>query len=114
MSSATKVVEAYINLVFQISCIQGIILTKVAEETQKDETLRMLIECLRSGHQLVETKLSCYKHVLNEVAVTEDGLILRGNRIVIPESLRERFIEIAHEGHQAIVKTMFGFRILTS
>ena len=30
---------------------------------------------------------------------------MRGMRIVIPVSLRKRVLELAHEGHQGIVKT---------
>ena len=32
-------------------------------------------------------------------------MILRGNRIVIPSKLREKAVDLAHVGHQGIVKT---------
>ena len=32
-------------------------------------------------------------------------LFFRGNRIVIPDALQKRVIELAHEGHQGLVKT---------
>ena len=32
-------------------------------------------------------------------------LVLRGTRIVMPYSLRRRVVNLAHEGHQAVVKT---------
>ena len=35
----------------------------------------------------------------------ESNLILCGSRIVIPTSLQQRAIDIAHEGHQGMVKT---------
>ena len=34
-----------------------------------------------------------------------DGLVMRGNRIVIPKMLRKRILDICHEGHMGIVKT---------
>ena len=37
--------------------------------------------------------------------LSADGIVLRGNRIVVPRSLRGRVLEIAHAGHQGIVKT---------
>ena len=37
-------------------------------------------------------------------------LVLRGTRIIMPESLRERTVELAHEGHQGIVKTKARLR----
>ena len=34
-----------------------------------------------------------------------DGVVLRGDRILIPVSLRQEVLQLAHEGHQGIVKT---------
>ncbi len=34
-----------------------------------------------------------------------EDIVLRDTRIVIPKSLRTRTVELAHEGHQGIVKT---------
>ena len=34
-----------------------------------------------------------------------EGVILRGNRIVVPQSLRKQILSLAHETHQGIVKT---------
>ena len=41
----------------------------------------------------------------NELTSTTDGVILRGTRIVIPSSLQQRAIDIAHETHLGIEKT---------
>ena len=46
-----------------------------------------------------------YKHVKDELSVSSHGLILRGNRIVVPHSLRQRAVDIAHESHLGIQKT---------
>ena len=43
------------------------------------------------------------KAVKDELSVC-DGVILRGSRILIPSSLRGKVLELAHEGHQGIVK----------
>jgi hypothetical protein len=43
--------------------------------------------------------------VFAELTVSTEGFILRDVRLVIPESLQERIIDIAHEGHLGIVKT---------
>ena len=32
-------------------------------------------------------------------------MVLRGDRIVVPAKLRQRMVEIAHEGHQGLVRT---------
>ena len=45
-----------------------------------------------------------YRAEPQQVAVVE-GLVMRGLRIVDTLSLRKRVLELAHEGHQGIVKT---------
>jgi len=42
---------------------------------------------------------------------TYGNLLLRGTRIIIPKELRKRVLELAHKGHQGIVKTKSMLRI---
>ena len=39
-----------------------------------------------------------------------DGVLLKGSRIVIPDKLRKQTLQLAHEGHQGIVKTKLRLR----
>jgi len=41
----------------------------------------------------------------HEFSVAENGLVLRGSRVVIPTALQQQVLRIAHEGHQGLVKT---------
>ncbi len=43
--------------------------------------------------------------MFNELTVTHDGIILRGNQIFTPLSLQRHILALAHIGHQGIVKT---------
>ena len=44
--------------------------------------------------------------IKTELATTNAGnILLRGTRIVIPQSLQRRVIRLAHGGHQGIIKT---------
>ena len=45
-----------------------------------------------------------YRNVCNELTVL-GKLVLRGPRLVIPKVLRTRKLDLAHEGHQGVVKT---------
>ena len=45
-----------------------------------------------------------YRHVFHELTIV-DRMVLRGDRIVVPAKLRQRMVEIAHEGHQGLVQT---------
>ncbi len=42
---------------------------------------------------------------MSDELLVHKGIVLRGNRIVMPTSLRSRTINLAHIGHQRIVKT---------
>ena len=52
------------------------------------------------------TELQLFGRIRDKLTVSQDAdVILHGNRIVMPNSLRQRAISIAHEGHQGLVKT---------
>jgi hypothetical protein len=44
--------------------------------------------------------------VLKEELWRAGQLVLRGNRLVVPFTLRKQCIDLAHEGQQGIVRTM--------
>ena len=43
--------------------------------------------------------------VRDELCVSKEGILLRGQRIVMPKSLRSSVVALAHAGHQGIVKS---------
>ena len=45
-----------------------------------------------------QEKLQC------ELTVTIGGLLLPGTKLIIPEKLQDRVVELTHQGHQAVVK----------
>ncbi|XP_043239605.1 uncharacterized protein LOC122390579 [Amphibalanus amphitrite] len=47
----------------------------------------------------------------DELAVVDD-IILRGGRVLVPTALRTRLVELAHEGHQGMVRTKQRLRDL--
>ncbi|CAB4028603.1 PREDICTED: uncharacterized protein K02A2.6-like, partial [Paramuricea clavata] len=67
--------------------------------------LRRHLGCLLSytTHALLRQSIF---GVRDELTINEQlGIILRGTRIIMPCSLRERAIRLAHEGHQGLAKT---------
>lgn len=40
----------------------------------------------------------------------QDGIVLRGNRIVIPNKIKSKILEIAHQGHIGISKAKAALR----
>ena len=54
----------------------------------------------------LQSDLQCMYKVRNELTVDlQNKVLLRDHRLVLPKSLRSIAVDIAHEGHQGIVKT---------
>lgn len=49
--------------------------------------------------------LKSFSNVRNELSITTDGVIIRGPRLVVPATLQKKTVELAHIGHQGVVKT---------
>lgn len=75
-------------------------LEEVAKESSRDVTFIAVVESLQSG--IWNEKSKEYKPFRTELCVSGQFL-LRGDRLVIPEILRKRAMEIAHESHPGMV-----------
>ena len=86
---------------------------RVLDATQADPTMQALSQMITTGHfksAQRDESLMPFKHVLNELSVTEDGLIMRGDRLVLPASVCTDAIRLAHEGHLGLRKTLETLR----
>uniref|UniRef100_A0A669DPM2 Gypsy retrotransposon integrase-like protein 1 n=1 Tax=Oreochromis niloticus TaxID=8128 RepID=A0A669DPM2_ORENI len=109
---ACKVAEEYVNFFSYHSTPKAMTLQEIKTETLKDQVLQEVIGHIRNNTWHLTDKsqhadiLKSFKHVQSELTVADSSdFILRGTRIVIPPVLQERAIQLAHEGHQGIVKT---------
>jgi len=101
----TKEVRRNVNYVVTCNTPNAVTKEQVQKATDEDPTLIALKGCIRQGWVDARAdNLQAYKHIFSELAVV-DGIVVRGDRIVVPEILRQRMIEIAHEGHQGQVRT---------
>ena len=51
--------------------------------------------------------LNRYQQIFDELAIVE-GLVFRGEQLIIPQVLQKEVIQLAHEGHQGQDKTCSG------
>ena len=79
-------------------------LEEIANATKSDSILQRLHAAIRLNMWDAGC-LKSYRPIKDELAIGAQGIILRGTRIIIPPSLRQRAIDIAHENHQGISKT---------
>ncbi|XP_044762211.1 uncharacterized protein K02A2.6-like [Coccinella septempunctata] len=78
----------------------AITIKELKKYTKSDKEIELIKAALKEGSwpegterfKIFENELSCYSEIL-----------LRGDKIVIPEKLRKRVLDLAHEGHPGIV-----------
>ena len=98
--------EHYVNVIVESSMPAAITITEMASETLSDDELQQLVKYMRSdGRAPLPDALKQYSSVVSELSEASNGVILRGRQILVPRSLRARVAELAHRGHQGIVKT---------
>ena len=75
---------------------------EIQQEAMKDEELTQVCDCIQGNrhYQLPQS----YKLIADELCVNNEGIVLRGSRIVLPVKLRKHAIEIAHEDHAGMTK----------
>ena len=98
--------DRYINTIVEGAIPSSITRQEIARATNTDNELQALKRWLHQGsHQRLPSGLEAYKNVSNELSCAPDGILLRGRQIIIPASLRERVVDIAHRGHQGVGQT---------
>ena len=98
--------DIFVNRVLEELLPSAITLDMVRRETREDKDMKLLKEYVVK-HDLYGCKknLPEYCDIFQELTVI-DNVVLKGNQIVIPTSLRADVIGLAHEGHQYSDKTL--------
>lgn len=112
-----NIAEQYVNFLTEHAVPKAMSLSEIQHATSHDATLQRLVEIIRnnSWHKLSTmphndeidiADLQRFSKLKDELTISEKyNVILRGSRLILPSSLGEKVIEIAHEGHQGLVKT---------
>ncbi len=98
--------ESYINMIVSYSMPQRISEQMILDAIDLDDSLVDLREMIKKSHFVANEKTKAYEKVFDELSLTERGLILRDVRILIPDCLQNSLIDLAHQGHQGISKTI--------
>ena len=110
--------EEYVNFLASNAVPKAMTLSEVQLATQHDKTLQCIfwliqnqqwhrIDDLPEEHREANiTELKLFRQVKEELTASEESsIILRNRCIVIPTALRNKAIQLAHEGHQGLAKT---------
>ena len=105
VSREEKDIEYYIHALITDTddCIS---IDDIRNAINNDYSMKLLRDIIINGGFIKETDvlLRDYKKIFKELYVV-DKLIMRGDKIIIPDVLRAKIIRSGHDGHQGIVKT---------
>ena len=103
--------EVCISTVITNDLPDAVDLKTVQTATQSDATARKLVACIQRGSLSQDPDMAPFRWVFQELMYAR-GVILRQDRLFIPDielypgsgSLRDVIVDLAHEGHQGVVK----------
>ena len=95
--------DDYVRYICNAAVPKAMTTDEVKECTANDPTLQAVINATNTDCW-INVLVQDYKSIRNELSVY-DGIVLRGTRIVIPAELQSKVVDLAHVGHQGIVKT---------
>ena len=101
-SPLTDKTEEYVRFIATEATPNGITTRTVEETSKEDPEFIALRQSIRSGNWTEATKKY---YPMREELMVIGYVVLRGNRIVVPQGLRLHCVKLAHQGHQGIVKT---------
>ena len=96
--------EDYVNFIEANSVPKAMTLDEIIQATNDDRVLRGVREAIKHNRRNYDI-VKPYKPITDEVSVTTKGIILRGSKIVIPETLKQKAIDIVHESRLGFTKT---------
>ena len=95
--------EMYVRYVCRHVIPKAMTSDEVKKETANDPILCQLIKAI-AHDDWNNPEVKSFMNFKDELSVC-DGIILRDHRLVLPYSLQKEAIDLAHTGHQGIVKT---------
>ena len=101
VSTTDQDVQCHVNMVSAALPVSDKKSREVAEETAKDTELQRVMENMQNGWPVGSCPL--FYNIRGELSVV-DGLLLKQNRIVIPQQLRQDLLQRIHEGHLGVEK----------
>ena len=102
--------EDYVNNILQQQLPKSIPTKTIQDETKKDNVLQKLIHFLQDGVFNTDDPALKPFYANRYKFSYVNNLLMYNKRLVIPPSLRNDMINLAHEGHQGITKTLSRLR----
>ncbi|XP_067949847.1 uncharacterized protein [Watersipora subatra] len=95
--NVANVADEYVHTVARLSVPKAMSFDEVKKASIDCSEMKLVRDALLDGRW--STCLPAYRSVYTELSDVE-GVVMRGNNIVMPVVLRAKAVELAHEGHQ--------------
>ena len=107
--------DKYIKFIENHAVPKSMALEEIAAETSTNSELQAVIKPVQTGHWYEKNDPNCryvtaYHKLKDELSITNNSILLRDTRIIIPKSLQSRTLAIAHGRQQGIAKTKAQLR----
>ena len=99
--------EHYINFLISHHIPKSMTLEQIKEATKSDKVLNKVTQSLDTGKwDTNDPTIKLFHKCADQLTVNASHeILLKNNRIVIPEKLQNQVIQLAHTGHQGIERT---------
>ena len=96
--------DFYVNSVISSLPISEKKMDQFRSETEKDSTMKKVKEYVTNGWSEDDDMLIApYRNIRDELSCI-NGVLLKGNRIIVPPSMRKEVMSAIHSGHLGITK----------
>ena len=103
-SAQEKITEEYIQFLTTHAVPKAMTIEEIIKASTDDREMKGLRAAIKMNQWEIDT-VKPFKSVKDELTIGPNNIVLRGTRIVLPASLRQRAIDIAHESHHGLSKT---------
>lgn len=99
--------DVYVNAIVDWGIPATMTRNVIAVSTSKDPVLTKVCSMIKCNiNNWDDPLIEPYKKIINELSITNDGIVLKNTKIVIPEELQKQVIKLGHIGHQGTSKTI--------
>ena len=102
LSNMEACADRYVHYLFQYLAPRAMSIEEIQQAFTNDPELALIRSCLQTNKLYKIPKP--YQSVVDALCTTNQEILLRGNRIVLPTKLGKRAIFLAHEDHAGITK----------
>ena len=87
----------------------AVAIEQLQKATSEDKMMVRLVKAVQTGQGRAELRKSAYEQVLPELSCVQ-GVLVRVERVVVPDSLQAAVVTLAHKGHLGIEGTLRNLR----